>query len=59
MRPAPRLVAYVLVLVLVFGGGWLIGAAVGPFDPPSDGTAPMEGHRGDHQSVGTAGRGGH
>jgi hypothetical protein len=58
-RPGPRLVAFALVLVLVFGGGWMVGAAVGPFDPPSTGSAPTDGHGDDHQPAGTHEQGGH
>lgn len=32
MRTSARLVAFALLLVLLVGGGWALGAAVGPID---------------------------
>jgi hypothetical protein len=36
-----RLVAFAVILVAVFAGGWAAGAAVGPFD---DDTEPAPAH---------------
>lgn len=38
MSVPARLLAFVAVLGLTFGGGWAIGAAVGPFDDTSPAT---------------------